>query len=69
MALFCLCSNECGDILCGGESGKELQGKKVAILLLVFMAGILASCFWVESNVLNKLGLDKNEITRLSKLA
>ena len=48
---------------------RNFKSKKWAILLLVCMAGILASCFWVESNVLNKLDLDENEIVRLSKIA
>jgi peptidoglycan/LPS O-acetylase OafA/YrhL len=39
---------------------RNLKGKKVAIALLILMAGVLYSGFWVEDNILNKLDLNEN---------
>ncbi len=48
---------------------RGIKGKKVAIALIILMAGVLYAGFWVEDNILNKLDLNQHKIVRLSKAA
>lgn len=48
---------------------RSIPGKKVAIALIILMAGVLYAGFWVEDNILNKLDLNQHQIVRLSKAA
>jgi hypothetical protein len=48
---------------------RSIPGKKLAIALIILMAGVLYAGFWVEDNILNKLDLNQHQIVRLSKAA